>query len=263
MDRVAPLSAMTYSPPGSRTSDRGDTWVDGTSRAAQDARLVAQVRNGDQEAFGALYAAHVRAVNAAVYDRVRDAETRADVVQECFVRALKRLDHLRDPASFRPWLLAIARNTAVDHVRAERNADAEEEALQALPDPVAGPDDLAEFAELATQVRDGLVRLSRRDATALTMALQLGLSTQELAVALGVSPGAAKVALHRARQRLRQALRLQVLVRTRGGACDELRKLYDAGDLPAAVRHLGRCEVGCSTLDEVEGFTAGAVTAAQ
>ena len=227
---------------------------------------MAQVRDGDQQAFGALYAAHVRAVNAAVFDRVRDAEARADVVQESFVRALQRLDHLRDPASFRPWLLAIARNTAIDHLRAGRGTDAaDDEALEALADPVAGPEEFAELAGLATQVRDGLVRLSRRDATALSMAVQLGLSTQELAAALGVSPGAAKVALHRARNRLRQALRLQVLVRSQGGACDELRALYDAGELAAAVRHSERCEAGCGSLDEVEGFAAPgpAVTAAQ
>lgn len=240
--------------------------MDTSSRAAQDAQLVAQVRDGDQAAFGALYAAHVRAVNAAVFDRVRDAEARADVVQESFVRALQRLDHLRDPASFRPWLLAIARNTAIDHLRAGRGTDAaDDEALGALADSVAGPEEFAELAGLAMQVRDGLVRLSRRDATALSMAVQLGLSTQELAAALGVSPGAAKVALHRARHRLRQALRLQVLVRSQGGACVELRALYDAGELAVAVRHSERCEAGCGSLDEVEGFAASgpAVTAAQ
>lgn len=240
--------------------------MNGSSRAEQDARLVAQVRDGDQEAFGALYAAHVRAVNAAVFDRVPNADLRADVVQECFVRALTRLGQLRDAASFRPWLLAIARNTAIDHLRVARDVDAvDDEALEALPDPVAGPEDLANLAELATQVRDGLVRLSRRDATALSMAVQLGLSTQDLAGALGVSPGAAKVALHRARNRLRQALRLQVLVGSQGGACDELRKLYDEGELAAAVRHTERCRAGCGSLDEVEGFAVPApvVTAVQ
>lgn len=241
--------------------------MDTSSRAVADARLVARVRDGDQEAFGQLYAAHVRAVNAAVFDRVRDAETRADVVQDAFVRAMTRLDHLRDPASFRPWLLAIARNTAIDHLRAARGQDADDddEALEAVPDPVAGPEDLAELSELAAQVRDGLVRLSRRDATALSLAVQLGLSTQDLAAALGVTPGAAKVALHRARNRLRQALRLQVLVRSCPGACEQLRELYDAGELAAAVRHTERCEVGCGSLDEVEGFAAPGqvVTAAQ
>src|SRR4051794_30351186 len=83
-------------------------------RATQDAALVEAVRSGDVDAFSALYRTHVGAVRAAVRDNVHDAEGIADVVQDTFVRALERLPSLRDPERFRPWLLSIARNTAID-----------------------------------------------------------------------------------------------------------------------------------------------------
>src|SRR5438309_194856 len=75
--------------------------------AAQDAELVRRVRSGDAHAFSDLYRAHARAVHAAVRDNVRDADTAADVVQETFTRALARIDSLRRPDRFRPWMLSI------------------------------------------------------------------------------------------------------------------------------------------------------------
>lgn len=227
----------------------------GASRRQTDAALVARLRAGDRTAYAALYEAHAPAVRLAVGDRVQEPQARADLVQEAFTRALERLDDLRDPGAFRPWLLSIARNAAVDQRRGERwTADVDDDVLVELGDPVAGPEDHAELAELAARVRSNVVHLSRRDATALTLVTRFGLSTQDLAAALDVSPGAAKVALHRARTRLRQALRLETLAHRSPGSCDELRRLYDDGDHAAATRHLADCPA-CRVVDaEVEGF---------
>src|SRR3954469_18416186 len=89
----------------------------GGHTAERDAELVGRVRQGDQHAFSELYRAHARAVHTAVRDNVHDADAAADVVQEAFTRALARLDTLREPDRFRPWLLQIARHAAVDHRR--------------------------------------------------------------------------------------------------------------------------------------------------
>jgi hypothetical protein len=71
--------------------------------------------------------------------------------------------------------------------------------------------------------------------------IQLGFTVEDVAVALGVSHGAAKVALHRARRRLRDALVLQVMVRTGGAACEDFRALRDAGDARALSGHVRTC----------------------
>lgn len=222
-----------------------------------DARRVARLRAGDTAAFDELYRAHVHAVGAAVRDRVRDPESHADLVQETFVRAFERLDTLRDPAAFRPWVLSIARRVAVDGLRTSpRTFPVDADTIDLVGDDDPGPQDLAELAELAAQLRSGFARLSTRDATALSLTTRFGLSTEDLAAALGVSPGAAKVALHRARRRLRQALRLQALAYRCAGTCDELRRLYQAGELTAAATHVGGC-AHCGDI-EVEGFAAPA-----
>ena len=67
--------------------------------------------------------------------------------------------------------------------------------------------------------------LSPRDAAAVTMVTQLGFAPGQVAAALGVTPGAAKVIVHRARRRLRNALALQLMVQQPGLACEEFQKL--------------------------------------
>jgi RNA polymerase sigma factor (sigma-70 family) len=169
--------------------------------------LVQRVRDGDMAAFTALYRDNVGAVMRAVRDNVQDPETVAEVTQEVFARALERLDSLRDPARFRPWLLSIARHAAIDHRRTRKHvAGSLDDAPDEPADTGRGPADVAELNELARLVRGGVAGLSRRDATALTLVTQFGLRPPEVAVALGVSVGAAKVILCRARRRLRDAL---------------------------------------------------------
>ncbi|MFV2039642.1 MAG: RNA polymerase sigma factor, partial [Acidimicrobiales bacterium] len=71
------------------------------------------------------------------------------------------------------------------------------------------PDLEAELRELALALRTGVAALSPRDATALSLTVHLGFGPTEVAAALGISYGNAKVVLHRARHRLRSALEQQ------------------------------------------------------
>lgn len=129
-----------------------------------------------------------------------------------------------------------------------------------------GAADTDELRRLRDFIRDGAVDQKREDARVLLDTRRIGspevrpLSPR--ASHSSVTPGAAKVALHRARQRLRRALRLQTLAHRCAGSCDELRALYDAGELSAAAAHVEACPT-CARVDagvEVEGFavvTAG------
>jgi hypothetical protein len=71
----------------------------------------------------------------------------------------------------------------------------------------------------------------------------LGLSPAEVGAALGISPGAAKVVVHRARRRLRDALALRLMVRHRGGSCAQFSELHDGGQVLQAARHLRQCQI--------------------
>ena len=169
--------------------------------------LVTRARSNDAAAFRSLYDRHVRTVASVVATRLSLPDDRADAVQETFTRAWLRLDTLRDPAHFAPWLCAIARNAATSIGRS-RSRRAETELDDHLAHPVAAdrPDELAEAAALLEALGRAGALLSPRDATVLSMAVNFGFGPAELAVALGVTENNAAVILHRARARLRKAL---------------------------------------------------------
>lgn len=156
--------------------------------------LVIAARRGDRAAFGELYRRFSRAVHGVVLARVRYADA-GDVVQDVFAIALERLPQLGEPAAFGGWLLAIARNRSIDHVRGKKPTDE-------LPE-------LPVEASRATEVRQVLAVLRELpDAYQETLILRLveGLSGPEIAEQTGLSAGSVRVNLHRGMKLLRERL---------------------------------------------------------
>ena len=87
-----------------------------------DAVLVLAVRAGDEAAFTALF----RRWSDRCFDVARrilhEDAAAADVAQETFVAAWRRLDSLRDPAAFGGWVLRMARNNALTRLERDRRA---------------------------------------------------------------------------------------------------------------------------------------------
>ena len=209
-----------------------------------DATLVGAARRGDMLAFDALYRRHVRAVAMIARDHVRDPDRVAEATQETFARALDSLPRLENDDRFRPWLLAIARHTAADTRRAStRHRPELPDTADDLAAPGPGPEELAELAELASVVRGAVTGLSRRDATAIGL-VAMGFGVADVAAALGIGHGAAKVALHRARRRLKARVVINMLAQRQGGPCPDLAALPPK-DLLAIARHLDACD-SCS-----------------
>ena len=209
--------------------------------------LVGRAAAGDGQAFAELVRETTPSVRTVVRGYVRNSEDVSDLVQEVYLRALQRLHTLEDPERFRSWLYAIARNAGLDHVRRakRRPVSAMEDELVEPRDVDPGPDELAEVRELSERVRNGAARLNARDATLLAMVTQLGFTPTDVAGALGMSHTAAKVAVHRARQRLRNAMLYEDTV-TAGDApaaptCAELEHLLGAEQLVEAAVHVRAC----------------------
>src|SRR5690606_29774902 len=205
--------------------------------------LVRRAAAGDGQAFAVLVRETTPSVRTVLRQYVRGAEDVNDLVQEVYLRALQRLGTLEDPERFRSWLYAIARNAGLDHVRRARRrpTSAMEDEPVELHDADPGPDELAEVRELSERVRSGAARLNARDSTLLAMVTQLGFPPTDVAGALGMSQTAAKVAVHRARQRLRNAMLYEdsaAAPTAPARRCRELERLLDGGELVDAAVHV-------------------------
>jgi len=124
-----------------------------------------------------------------------DAE---DVVQEAVLRAFLSMSRLRDPDKFESWLCGIALNVAKMRLR---RAATESRVLAA-----AGHMTVAADAEPLEDVRQAVALLPPAQRDAVLLHYVDGLSCDEVAAALGSTPGAVRVRLHRARTELRRRL---------------------------------------------------------
>lgn len=204
------------------------------------AELVLAARRGDADAFTELYRTHVRAVYFVVRQNA-GGEDSFDIVQEVFLRALQRIGDLREPERFGSWLLTIARYAAIDSRRRASRVDLlDDDAIESLTAKDRSPVELSELRDLSELVWGCVAGLSARDATAVVLVTQFDYTIEEVSRVLNISHGAAKVALHRARRRLRNTLALNVLVRHEGTACPEL-KAIGFDDPVRAARHVQAC----------------------
>jgi RNA polymerase sigma-70 factor (ECF subfamily) len=140
---------------------------------------------------------------------LRDPTAAEDVTQEVFGDALRGLSTFRGDASPRAWLLAIARNRCIDHLRARRRdpwggALSDEEA-----DPDAQPDRDARgsewFADMSL-VRRALEVLPEGDRALIVLRFKNGLEYDELASAFGLREGTVRMRVSRALARMRQEI---------------------------------------------------------
>lgn len=126
-----------------------------------------------------------------------------DVTQEAFSKALQALRRSDGEIDLRPWLYRIVRNTALNDLR-DRPAAAEE-----LADAIAGgrtPTEIVEGRERLTDLIRRLRSLPEAQRAAIVMRELEGLGHDEIGSALGLSGGAARQAIYRARQALRDGL---------------------------------------------------------
>jgi RNA polymerase sigma factor (sigma-70 family) len=180
-----------------------------------DADLVVASAAGSAAAFSELYRRHAPGVARAIAGHVGDRERQRDLLQETFTRAFTKIVSLREPERFRQWVLQIARNAATDDLRSRARTPVEvldEERVAGVTDD---PELVVHMRWMAMTIEAGLASLSPRDAAALSMTVHLGFGPAEVAAALGISHGNAKVVVHRARQRLREAMQLEAPATTR------------------------------------------------
>lgn len=176
--------------------------------SADEADVLAAAA-GDQDAFTRLYNCHMPAVYRYLRARVASPEDAADLTQQVFLSAYRRLPEYRPgPSGFAAWLFRIARNAAIDASRRNRQAvswDAVPESL--VPHAAdAGPERAAVSAEAVARVRSVIARLDRQKQELLALRFAAGLSSRQIAAVVGKNEPAVKKQLWRLVLQLREEL---------------------------------------------------------
>lgn len=175
--------------------------------------LLDRARRGDEDAFAQLVEDNQRRLYNLALRMTGRPEDAEEVVQEAFLNAWRGLDFFKGDSTFATWVYRLTSNAAIDHLRRARRAGEplslsgdEEDAATELPDPDPGPQEELERTERAAALRCALDTLSPPHRQVLEMRALDGLSYEEIAQLLDLTPGTVKSRLARARLALKKLL---------------------------------------------------------
>jgi RNA polymerase sigma-70 factor (ECF subfamily) len=179
--------------------------------ASADAKLVDRFLRSDVSAFEELYDRHCRIVYALVVRIVQQAPTAEEVVQDVFLHLWRNAGQYQSARGpFVPWLLTLARNRALDHLRlkSERQRRREDQ-TEDMPAIAQAPEYEKALDEKrrAERVRSLMGTLSAPQKKAIEMAYFEGLSHSEIANALQEPLGTVKSWIRNGLLRLKEGLR--------------------------------------------------------
>jgi len=174
--------------------------------AAEEAAVLARIRDGDGAAFRTLIDRHVGSLLAVARRMLKTEGDADDIVQEALVRVWHHAGTLElGPGGLRPWLRRVVTNLCLDHLRRHRLTSVVAEVPE-TPEAPLQERGLAE-ADLSQRVEAALAALPERQRVALTLFHYEGLSQIEVGDMLGITDEAVESLLARARRSLKSALK--------------------------------------------------------
>ncbi|HEY1713496.1 MAG TPA: sigma-70 family RNA polymerase sigma factor [Solirubrobacteraceae bacterium] len=179
---------------------RSSTTLDESPETMRKVRLaVARAKEGDREALRYLYVVYSHNIYGYVRSIVHDEHEAEDVTQHVFAKLMTAIAKYDDRGvPFFAWLLRLARNLAIDHLRANRLTPTEN---------VLDPDTSATIdLDQAETVREALATLPDEQRRVVLMRHVIGLSPGEIAEQMGRSEGSIHGLHHRGRRALQREL---------------------------------------------------------
>jgi RNA polymerase sigma-70 factor (ECF subfamily) len=199
---------------------------------ADEARIVARLRAGDEQAFEALVRQHHTSMMAVARSHVKTRALAEEVVQDAWIGVLKGIDRFEGRSSLKTWIMRIVVNTATTRgVREARSVPFSALAPEGEDEPAVDPDRFrgpdggfpghwagypANWGELPEDrllghetlevVKAAIEKLPPAQRTVITLRDMQGWDPEEVSAALEISDGNQRVLLHRGRSKVRSAL---------------------------------------------------------
>ena len=178
-------------------------------------QLLSEARSGNGQAFGELCLRYSGMLSQRIFQIVRHQEDAEDVLQETFLKAYQHLQTFRGTCSFSTWLVAIGTNVSLMLLRRRKTlrkntcdvvAEDGETLVMEWRDTALDPEQRYMMYQTSQKVNHAVRRLSPQLRNLLEMYYKRELRLKDVAKIVGVSEGAAKSRILRARHMLRRAL---------------------------------------------------------
>src|SRR5258705_1453222 len=170
-------------------------------------RLVEQAQRGKREALEELYLLHFDRIYSYLHMNVGNRHDAEDLTTQVFVKMLESIGKFRwRSAPFSAWLFRIAHNLAMDHFRANKRWQPEEDVPEPEPDEETSAEAGAFESIGRRSMLDLIEDLSPEQQQVLTLKFVFNFANAEAAVILGKTEGAIKSLQHRALVSLQKQL---------------------------------------------------------
>lgn len=168
---------------------------------SDDAQIVKQVLDGNNEDFETLVKRHATMVRAVIYSMVGNNSSAEDLAQETFLRSFKYLNTLSEPGNYGGWLCGITRRVCLDFLRSNRRPILSLNDLTGDAGEPSQPEDRE--AGLKDDVQEAVLNLPEDLRQVMLMRYINGLPYERIAKILGVSRATVSFRLVQARRLLR------------------------------------------------------------
>jgi RNA polymerase sigma-70 factor, ECF subfamily len=159
--------------------------------------------------FVAIFEEYSSPIYNYVLRMVNDHDRAADITQDTFIKAYRKLDTLSEATSTRSWLYRIATNTAIDDMRRRRHVTTmsdDQPTFANRADARPGPEAQVLAATLDERVQRALMTLRPNHRQCLLLSDLEDMSAHQIGEVMGLSYGAVRTLLCRARGEMRRAL---------------------------------------------------------
>ena len=162
-------------------------------------RLVERGQQGDRDALEELYLIHFDRIYSYLHMSVGNRHDAEDLTTQTFLKMLESIGKFRFRAApFSAWLFRIAHNLAMDHFRASRRIQLEEEVPEPVGDAEVSAEDEAMHSIGKQSMLELIDELSPEQRQVLTLKFVFNFGNSEVATILGKTEGAVKSLQHRA-----------------------------------------------------------------
>lgn len=179
--------------------------MDDTIENGSDAATLARVVEHDISAMKSIYEAHSDTVRRFVRSRIRDDFEAADIVHETMLAVWRNASSFQRRASVRTWILSIAHNKTVDHIRKHSRVTLAEPD-EAIPDDAPDAETVLAASQDAVRVRACIDELSDTHRAAVHLAFFEDMTCAEIARIEQVPAGTVKTRIHHAKKLIMRCL---------------------------------------------------------
>ncbi|MFY0607214.1 MAG: RNA polymerase sigma factor [Cyclobacteriaceae bacterium] len=169
-----------------------------------DELLVLNAQDGDGRAFEMLISRWAKKVHQQIFWMTRDHELANDLSQDCWIAVSKTLRKLSDPNKFGSWVLRIAHNKTMDHLRKRQNKIRLEPILASTESPEINEENDREVMFKSLNI--GLGQLDELHKSVIKMYYLNSLSVIQISEVLKIPTGTVKSRLFKAREKLKEII---------------------------------------------------------